>query len=90
VTPDMQTQLGLATDSGALIDEVTTGQPADAAGLQRGDVIVSLGGKPVTSSAQLRSLIVEKKPGDQVPVEYYRGNDKRSATVTLGQRPSNP
>ena len=90
LTPDIASQLGVNVDSGALVDDVTDGQPAADAGLQRGDVIVSFNGKPVTSSAQLRTLIGAQHAGDKATVEYVRGNDKHSATVTLAQRPSNP
>ncbi|MDQ1396625.1 MAG: serine protease Do [Acidimicrobiaceae bacterium] len=88
VTPDMKTQLGLGTDSGAIIDDVTAGEAAQAAGLQRGDVIVGFDGKPVTSSSQLRALIRNKKPGDKVTIDFFRGKDKKSATATLGTRPA--
>ena len=87
VTPDIQSTLNLRPDSGALIDEVTAGQAAENAGLQRGDVIVGFDGKPVTSSTQLRQMIQAKKPGDRVVVEFYRGNARRTAEAVLGARP---
>jgi S1-C subfamily serine protease len=90
VTSSVKDQLGLATDTGALVDEVTPGGGAEGAGVQRSDVIVSFDGKPVTSSTALRSLIAAKKPGDKVTIELFRGNDKRTVTVTLGSRPSTP
>jgi len=87
VTSDVQGRLGLGTDSGALIGDVTAGTPADNVGLQRDDVIVTFDGKPVTSSAGLRTMVRAHKPGDRVVVEAYRGAQKRTFTVSLGAAP---
>src|SRR5205807_6553753 len=57
VTPDVQNTLNLHADSGALIDDTTSGAAAEDAGLQRGDVIVGFDGKQITSSTQLRQAI---------------------------------
>ena len=54
---------------GALISDVASGSPAAKAGLQPTDVIVGVDGKPVATSAQLRSLIGRHKPGEQVDAD---------------------
>jgi S1-C subfamily serine protease len=94
VTDQIAKQLDLPAKEGALVQTVTNGSPADKAGLHAGsssgrgaDVIVSIDGKPVTSADDVVQAVSEKEPGDSVEIEYYRGNDKRTVTVKLGERP---
>jgi serine protease Do len=102
VNNEVAEQLKLATKSGAIIQDVTKGGPADKAGLRAGgtatadglagggDVIVSVDGKPVKSSDELVAIIAGKRPGEQVEIEYLRGRsgDRKTAKVTLGNRPA--
>ena len=94
VTDQIAQQLDLPVEEGALVQTVTNGSPADKAGLQAGsssgrgaDVIVSIDGKSVTSADDVVQAVSEKEPGDSVEIEYYRGKDKRTVTVKLGERP---
>jgi S1-C subfamily serine protease len=54
-----------------------------------GDVLTAINGKNVKSMDDVISIIDSKKPGDQVTLELLRGKNKRTATVTLGNRPAN-
>jgi S1-C subfamily serine protease len=67
---------------------VASGSPADRAGLERGDVITAIGGKRVTSSADAVEAIDSHSPGDELGISLQRGGQAKSATVTLGERPS--
>jgi S1-C subfamily serine protease len=94
VTDQIAKQLDLPVKEGALVQTVTNGSPADKAGLHAGsssgrgaDVIVSIDGKSVTSADDVVQAVSEKEPGDSVEIEYYRGDDKRTVTVKLGERP---
>jgi S1-C subfamily serine protease len=94
VTEQIAKALDLPVQEGALVQTVTNGSPADKAGLHAGsssgrgaDVIVSIDGKSVTSADDVVQAVSEKQPGDSVEIEYYRGNDKRTVTVKLGERP---
>jgi S1-C subfamily serine protease len=94
VTDQIAKQLDLPVKEGALVQTVTNGSPASKAGLHAGsssgrgaDVIVSIDGKSVTSADDVVQAVSEKQPGDSVEIEYYRGNDKRTVTVKLGERP---
>jgi putative serine protease PepD len=81
--------LGVSLTSGsATVAEVRAGTPADKAGLQPGDVITALDGKPVTGSVALQTAIDARKPGDQVTVTFKRNGDDKTTKVTLGTRPS--
>ena len=82
------------TGEGARITEVpiddtppvAPGGPADQAGLEPGDVIVAVDGKPVADSDELIVAIRTKAPGDTVEITYRRGGagPERTTTVTLG------
>jgi putative serine protease PepD len=64
--------------------DVMPGSPADAAGLQQGDVITSFDGKAVTSADQLAMAIQAKAPGKKVTIGLYRGQTQLTVTATLG------
>jgi S1-C subfamily serine protease len=52
-----------------------------------GDIVVSVDGRPVSEPQDLREAVAGLKPGDKVRIEAYRGGEKRSFEVTLGQQP---
>ena len=55
-----------------------------------GDVIVAADGKPVASIDDLRDVIAAHKPGDKIKLDVYRGDAKKTVTVTLGRQPTSP
>ncbi|WP_129839421.1 trypsin-like peptidase domain-containing protein [Streptomyces sp. RFCAC02] len=71
--------------AGAAVVEVTDDGPADRAGLRPGDVVVELGGEPVTDVVSLAEALAAQRPDDTVSVRYARDGDKRDARVTLGE-----
>jgi putative serine protease PepD len=70
------------------IAQVRAGTPADQAGLQVGDVVTSIDGKPVSTTTALQAAIDAKRPGDEVKVAFTRGGSDKTVTVKLGTRPS--
>jgi S1-C subfamily serine protease len=101
VDSQLAEDLNLPVDHGALIVSVTPDSPADKAGLRGGrtgtaqgvtaggDLIVAVDGKETTTEDAVANEIAAHKPGDSVEITYYRGNDKKTATVTLDKRPAN-
>jgi S1-C subfamily serine protease len=99
VEPDVARRLNLPTDRGALVQTVVRGGPADDAGLRGGqrrtdsgllaggDLIVKVGDKDIADPSQLADVISALKPGQEVRIEYFRGDERRSAQVTLTERP---
>lgn len=69
---------------GLYVQSVTPGGPAEQAGLQPGDIITSVDGKPVSSVDELTAIQLTSKPGDQVKVTYVRDGKTDRTTVTLG------
>ena len=75
--------------SGALIDGVLCGSAADAAGLFAGDVIVSVGGRAVTSPGSLTAILGRYRPGSQAPLAWVSpGGSLHTAVVTLTDGPA--
>ena len=70
--------------TGALVDGVLCGTPADQAGLFAGDVITSVGGQPVTSPRSLTALLSRYRPGSRVALAWVApGGSLHTAVVTL-------
>lgn len=65
------------------LDNVFPDSPALAAGLMRGDVLVSVGGVEISTSADIVEAIKEHRPGDVVDVVYERDGEQNTAPVTL-------
>jgi len=86
VTEQIRQRFGLEAESGALVTNVSPGTAAAKAGLQEGDVITKIGEDDIASVEDVSGAILSHKPGDKVEVEWQRGDQQQSATVTLGQR----
>ena len=74
---------------GVLIYKILLGGSAHKAGLERGDLILSIDGEKVTTVTELRNKVMNKKIGDKVRIRYSRDGKEDTATVTLqesGQR----
>jgi serine protease Do len=80
--------LGLERNRGELINSVTRGGPAERAGIQEGDVIVTVAGQPVTPDASLAFLISQQQIGTRVPMEVVRQGQRRTVQVQIAERPT--
>jgi S1-C subfamily serine protease len=82
---------GTAPDrSGAVVDSVVPGSPADRGGVRPGDKIVAIDGKKISSSEDVSAAVTARKPGEQAKVTVERGGARRNLTVALGKRPNTP
>jgi S1-C subfamily serine protease len=70
--------------NGALVEAVESGSPADAAGLQAGDVITAIDGKPVADGSALQQAIRADKPGKSVTLSVTRNGTPTTLHATLG------
>jgi putative serine protease PepD len=85
VTPGNASQIGApAGTSGALVQDVPAGSPAEKAGIKRGDVIVKIGDQDVQNSLDLVAAVRSHNPGDKVQVVLLRGSRRITVTATLG------
>ena len=72
--------------SGVTISEVVSGKPAEKAGLQTGDTITAVNGKPVKSGDELVSIISSVRPGNKVDITYVRNGQQKQASVAVEDR----
>lgn len=80
-------QLKLAVDSGALIVQIGASSPAAKAGLQKYDVIVSVGGQKVTDVPSFTRTLNLCKIGQPCEVKYWRGSTQSTVTATPIETP---
>jgi S1-C subfamily serine protease len=89
LTPAIGAKLGLNVVSGALVVGVSSGSPADQAGLAQYAVINDVGGAPITSTTDLGNALHSFKPGDQVQVTWTdQAAATHTATITLTTGPA--
>jgi serine protease Do len=85
ITGDMAKSFGLSAAHGAVVSDVTAGSPASKAGLQTGDVILALNGRPVDSSNDLRNHIAPLGPGAKVNLQVFRDGKEREVSAVLAE-----
>jgi S1-C subfamily serine protease len=99
IGPDLADQMGLAAESGVLVQQVVPGGAADRAGLHGGnqqaylgnmqimlggDLIVAIDGRPIEDTSDIASVMEKHQPGDTINVTVYRGRKKLVVRLTLG------
>jgi 2-alkenal reductase len=85
ITPTLAQRYRLGAQWGVYISAIQAGSPASDAGLQRGDIITSIGGVAIDESHPYLNILFTFTPGQQVTVEYVRQNQKGSTQLTLGE-----
>jgi len=86
LNPLLATEQNLSITEGAFIEGVVDGTPAGQAGLQAGDVIIKISGKPVDDRNQLVSLLFEHVAGETIVVSILRNGSTFDAPLTLIER----
>jgi serine protease Do len=86
LTPSIAEALNL--NHGVIVMKVLPGSPAEKAGLQPGDIILAVNGKPVESITQLQFEIMKTTPGKEVKLTILRNNKTINLTVKVGKYPS--
>ncbi len=87
LTPERAAREGIAAQWGIYVEGVVDDSGAQAAGLQKGDVIVSLGNMPTNRFEELGMALRAHQAGETVDVERVRGQERETVPVTLGARP---
>jgi len=77
------------TPTGTGIVTVTSGGPADRAGLRPGDIIRTAGGTPTPDPQALAGVLAAAHPGDHLALEIARGTGQLTVNLTLGELPGN-
>jgi serine protease Do len=88
LTPDLVKAFGLpASAKGALVQQVVPKQPAAKAGLEPGDVVLSVNGRPIESSGALTRQVALVPPGEKVTLVVLRKGAEKTFTFPVAQRP---
>ncbi len=87
VTPAISKAFGAKANSGALVGDVSPNGPAAKAGVQKGDIILSVNNKPVEDANRLRMTISTMKPETKVDLQVLRAGSETHIPVTLGELP---
>ncbi len=87
VTPTHVFWYRLSVNEGVRITSVSTGSPADIAGLQQGDVVVSFNSTAVTTDYQMVRAIHTAEIGETVEIIYWRGDTRYTTQATLIESP---
>jgi serine protease Do len=85
ITPALKNKLGLPSDEGALVSQVTPGGPAASAGIERGDVIISFNGSAIKNMHDLPFLVATTPVGKKVQVELIRKGEKKTFELQVGE-----
>ncbi len=85
ITPELKEKLGLKDEKGALVADVTAGGPAERAGIERGDVIVSFDRKEIDQMKDLPYIVASTPIGKTVPVEVVRNGKEKILKVEVGE-----
>jgi serine protease Do len=90
VTPSMAAGLKLPRDWGVILGDVTPDGPADNAGLQVGDMILTLHGQKVENARRFELAVYQCALGEVVTLEVRRGQENTKVNVTVAEKPNDP
>jgi serine protease Do len=88
ITPGISKAMNLKDMKGVLVGDVSPSGPAQKAGLQRGDVILQVNGKPMDDSRQLRMTVSLMSPDSSVDLKLVRNGNPMDMNVKLGELPT--
>jgi putative serine protease PepD len=86
VDDSVREQLEIQADEGAFVVEVVPDSGADAAGVEQGDVILSVDGEAITSNEQLGEIVRGHSPGDTIEIVVERGGQEQTLTAEIGRQ----
>jgi len=87
LTEDIAQGLDLKVRRGAIITQVYENSPAEAAGLQPDDVIISIDNRQIYSSQDVRNVIGYSAPGTELTIVVLRKGQEKKITLKVGARP---
>lgn len=87
ITPEMAHSFGLRTTEGVIVAAVARGGPAHRAGLQPGDILRRIDGKPIRESRDALLAITSRRPGERLTLEIVRDGEQKKLEVVAIERP---
>jgi membrane-associated protease RseP (regulator of RpoE activity) len=86
LSPELREHFGAPKDAGVIVESVQDDSPADKAGIRVGDIVLSVDGKDVKSSVDLRMALRDKKEGDSVRIDLLRGRSRQTVVASVKER----
>jgi len=90
ITPTLSKGLGLAQQSGIVLEDVMPGSSAERSGLRPGDIVLAVDGKPFQDPRSLSVWLFQKRVGDVVVFKVQRGSDTMNMEVPVTERVRDP
>ncbi len=87
LNPELAASFGLQAPRGVVIAGVVPGGPADEAGLQPGDVLLAIDGRPILDARVTMADIAAVAPGESLPLTVVRGGETLQMILEVGERP---
>ncbi|MGP9797235.1 Do family serine endopeptidase [Halomonas sp. 86] len=87
---ELAASFGLRTPQGVIVAGVASGGPADEAGLEPGDILLSVNGQTVLDARATMSNIASIPPGTTLPITIVRGGERIDISLEVGERPLVP
>ena len=84
---ELAASFGLQTPQGVIVAGVVSGGPAADAGLEPGDVLLSVNGQPILDARTTMSEIASIEPGTSLPLTIVRSGERMEMTLEVGERP---
>jgi serine protease Do len=85
VTKETADAFGLPKATGALVNSVEKGGPADKGGVESGDIILKAEGRTVNSSSELPRIITQMRPGTKITLQVWRKGATKDLPVTVAE-----
>jgi serine protease Do/serine protease DegQ len=85
LTPELASAFGIEDRSGAVIAQVVSGSPADKSGIKVGDVVLSVNGRPIRNSGELRNRIGMLRIGERVSLKLLRDGKPKEVVATVAE-----
>lgn len=87
LTPQLEQYYGLRTSKGVLIYNLVEGGPADQAGIQQGDILLSINGSATLEPYDVERILAKHKPSETVTVKLLRGGIRKERKIKLQELP---
>lgn len=83
---ELAARYGVEAGTGVLVTDVAEGSPARRAGLGKGDILLSVDSVPLSRPSALVELLLDRRSGDRIPLQYARDGRTVTAELILGAR----